>query len=148
MEPLASSLAHAKTLKGGPIVLVDHGDNVSSGGTQDVMATLKEALKAGLSDIAIGPIRDPQTVTELARAGIGARLTVNLGGKTSMPALGLRGRPLELSGTVRRITDGRYKVTCPMKTGLSPGATSSDYSIFKFERVPRPLYPLDAMTGS
>jgi microcystin degradation protein MlrC len=215
IEPLAASLAHAKTLEGGPIVLVDHGDNVSSGGTQDVMETVKEALKAGLSDMAVGPIWDPQTVTELARAGIGARLTVNLGGKTSMPALGLRGQPLELSGTVRRITDGRYKVTCPMQTGLilshglsavldigqaeilicservepfdlgvfrhagiepakkrylliksrqhfragfepiakhivllsGPGVTSSDYSLFKFERVPRPIYPLDAMTG-
>ncbi|MGH8320025.1 MAG: M81 family metallopeptidase [Steroidobacteraceae bacterium] len=215
IEPLASSLAHAKSLEGGPIVLVDHGDNVSSGGTQDVMETVKEALKAGLSDMAVGPIWDPQTVTELARAGIGARLTVKLGGKTPMPALGLRGRPLELSGTVRRITDGRYKVTCPMKTGLilshglsavldigpaeilvcsermepfdlgvfrhagiepttkrylliksrqhfragfepvakhivllsGPGVTSSDYSIFRFERVPRPIYPLDTMTG-
>jgi microcystin degradation protein MlrC len=215
VTPLASSLAHAKALERGPIVLVDHGDNVFSGGTQDVMETVAEALKAGLSDMAVGPIWDPQTVTDLVRAGIGARLTVKLGGKTSMPALGLPGRPLELSGTVRRITDGRYKVTCPMMTGLvlshglsavldigaaeilvcsermepfdlgvfrhagieptakrylliksrqhfragfeaiakhivllsGPGVTSSDYSMFKFERVPRPIYPLGAMTG-
>jgi len=213
VAPLASSLAHAKTLDGGPIVLVDHGDNVFSGGTQDVMETVAEALKAGLSDMAVGPIWDPQAVSELVRAGIGAHVTVQLGGKTSMPALGLRGRPLELSGTVRRITDGRYKVTCPMMTGLildhglsvvldvgaaeilicsermepfdlgvfrhagieptakrylliksrqhfragfepiarhivllsGPGVTSSDYSLFRFERVTRPIYPLDTM---
>ena len=211
VAPLASSLAHAKTLEGGPIVLVDHGDNVFSGGTQDVMETVAEALKAGLSDMAVGPIWDPQTVMELVRAGIGAHVTVKLGGKTSMPAVGLRGRPLELSGTVRCITDGRYKVTCPMMTGLTlshgvsavldvgaaeilvcsermepfdlgvfrhagieptkkryvliksrqhfragfepiarhivllsgPGVTSSDYSLFEFNRVPRPIYPLD-----
>lgn len=211
VEPLAASLARAKRLAGGPIVLVDHGDNVFSGGTQDVMQTLDEALKAGLREMAVGPIWDPESVKELVRAGVGAHLTVSLGGKTAMPALGLQGRPLEVSGTVRRITDGRYKVTCPMMTGLTlshglsavldtgaaeilvcsermepfdlgvfrhagieptakrflliksrqhfragfepiarhivllsgPGVTSSDYSLFKFARVPRPLYPLD-----
>jgi microcystin degradation protein MlrC len=34
--PLASQIAHARTLGEGPIVLVDHGDNTASGGTQDV----------------------------------------------------------------------------------------------------------------
>lgn len=210
-EPLASSLARARSLEGGPIVLVDHGDNVFSGGTQDVMTTVEAAFSAGLADMAIGPIWDPQTVAELIRAGVGAQVTVKLGGKTSMPALGLEGRPLEVTGTVRRITDGRYRVTCPMMTGLTlshgpsavldtgtaeilvcsqrmepfdlgvfrhagieptskrylliksrqhfragfepiarhivllsgPGVTSSDYSLFRFRRVPRPLYPLD-----
>src|SRR5687767_10059786 len=32
--PLASQIAHARTLGDGPIVLVDHGDNTASGGTQ------------------------------------------------------------------------------------------------------------------
>src|SRR5262249_52887383 len=38
--PLASQIAHARALGEGPIVLVDHGDNTASGGTQDVMSVI------------------------------------------------------------------------------------------------------------
>ncbi|OGP56241.1 MAG: ABC transporter substrate-binding protein, partial [Deltaproteobacteria bacterium RBG_13_52_11b] len=55
VEPVADSMARAKRLEGGPIVLVDHGDNVFSGGTQDVMDTVEEALRQGLTDMAVGP---------------------------------------------------------------------------------------------
>lgn len=34
-ETLAAQVGHAKSLKGGPIVMADHGDNTASGGTQD-----------------------------------------------------------------------------------------------------------------
>ena len=37
------------------IVLVDHGDNTASGGTQDVMSVIEEVMKQGLQDVA-GPI--------------------------------------------------------------------------------------------
>ena len=119
VEPLAQSIAHAKTLEGRPIVLVDHGDNVFSGGTQDVMETVAEALRQGLEDMVVGPIWDPAAVEAMIGAGVGATLTLDLGGKTAMPALGLAGRPLTVTGRVRRITDGTYTVTCPMRTGLT-----------------------------
>src|SRR5690606_5800656 len=41
-EPLSDSIAAAKQLAEGPIVLVDHGDNCGAGGTTDVMAVLRE----------------------------------------------------------------------------------------------------------
>ena len=44
-EPLERSIAHAKTLEGGPIVLADHGDNSGAGGQCDNMAALAEALQ-------------------------------------------------------------------------------------------------------
>ncbi|NIO11690.1 MAG: ABC transporter substrate-binding protein, partial [Deltaproteobacteria bacterium] len=115
-EPVSDSITKAKTLHGGPIVLVDHGDNVSSGGTQDVMETVAEALSQGLTNMAVGPIWDPKSVMEMIEAGVGSKVLVHLGGKTDMPALGLEGKPLDVQGVVRRITDGRYKVTCPMDT--------------------------------
>src|SRR6266508_5997477 len=43
--PLASQIAHARTLGDGPIVLVDHGDNTASGGTQDVMSVIEEVTR-------------------------------------------------------------------------------------------------------
>jgi microcystin degradation protein MlrC len=211
VEPVARGIAAAKALDGGPIVLVDHGDNVFSGGTQDVMATVAEALRQELDDIAIGPLWDPASVERMIAAGSGAEVALELGGKTAMPALGLAGEPLPVQGRVGRITDGRYRVSCPMMTGVEldhgasavletgraqilvcskrmepfdlgvfrhagieptakrylliksrqhfragfgpiakhilllsgPGVTSSDYGLFRWTKVPRPLYPLD-----
>lgn len=117
-EPLATSIARAKTLDGGPTILVDHGDNTASGGTQDVMSVVAEAMRQGLEDVVAGPICDPEAVAQMAAAGVGAAVTLDLGGRTDMPALGLKGRPLRVSGTVKTITDGEFTVTGPMATGM------------------------------
>jgi len=53
----------------------------------------------------------------MRRAGIGARVTLPLGGKMDMPALGLKGRPREVTGNVRRICSGLYRNEGPMARG-------------------------------
>ena len=40
------------------------------------MYVLKEALRQGLTDIAVGPIRDPASVAQAIRAGVGAQVTL------------------------------------------------------------------------
>ena len=80
-EPLAASIAHAKALEGGPIVIADHGDNSGAGGPSDV--------------------------------------TLEVGGKTATPAMGLSGRSLKLSGKVTSLSDGRFTITGPMMTGFA-----------------------------
>jgi microcystin degradation protein MlrC len=117
-EELSESVARAKKLDGGPIVMVDHGDNTASGGTQDVMSVVAEAIKQGLEDVVAGPICDPAAVAQMAAAGVGATVTVEIGGKTDMPALGLKGQPLAVTGTVKTLTDGEFTVTGPMATGM------------------------------
>src|ERR1019366_4873044 len=102
----------------GPILLIDHCDNCGSGGAQDVMLVVEEILKQNLDDVAIAPIRDPQAVAQMVEAGIGNNVNLKLGGKTDMPAIGLAGRPLQLAGRVRNITDGEIVFTGPMYTGL------------------------------
>ncbi len=119
IEPAAASIAYARGLREGPVILADHGDNCGAGGNQDVMEVLAEVIHQGLSDVVAGPFCDPESVARMAEAGEGARITLRLGGKTDMPALGLKGRPLEISGTVRRLTDGRFTVTGPMMTGMA-----------------------------
>lgn len=214
IEPPAESIARAKLLEDGPIVLVDHGDNAGAGGPTDVMAVLREAMRQGLSDMVAGPFWDPAAVDELVRAGTGARVALDVGGKTDMPALGLAGEPLRIEGTIVKITDGNYTITGPMFTGMrlstgrtavidtggilvfvcekpqepydiglfthagvdpaakkyvliksrqhfragfgplarhvvlvaGPGVCSSDYSLFPFRRLPRPIYPLESGT--
>ncbi len=116
--PLASQIAHAKTLGEGPIVLVDHGDNTASGGTQDVMSVIEEVTRQGLGDVVAGPICDPASVARVIDAGTAASVTLPLGGKIDMPQIGLAARPLTVTGKVTRITDGEFVVTGPMATGM------------------------------
>jgi microcystin degradation protein MlrC len=120
-EPLQQAVARAKRMadeSGGPILLLDHADNCASGATQDTMYVLEEALRQGLTGIAVGPVRDPEAVDRMVRAGVGARLALKVGGKMDMPAIGEKGRPLELTGVVRAITDGEYTITGPQFQGM------------------------------
>jgi microcystin degradation protein MlrC len=116
-EPLRETIARAKALDHGPIILLDHADNSASGGTQDTMAVLKEVIQQGLEDVAMFGICDPEAVEEMALAGVGNRIALGLGGKVEMPSIGLRGEPLEISGTVRALTDGDFVVTTAMGRG-------------------------------
>lgn len=117
-EPFEQTLAKAAGLTDGPVVLADHGDNCASGGTTDEMSVLREMMALGMRDAVAGPYWDPASVEALISAGMGAQCTIDLGGKTDMPAVNLRGKPLRLTGTVVNITDGSYTVTGPMFTGM------------------------------
>ena len=44
-------------------------------------------------------------------------MTLSLGGRTDMPQIGLRAKPLTVTGKVARITAGEFVVTGPMATG-------------------------------
>jgi len=117
-EPLDQALARAKALEEGPILLLDHADNTGSGGTQDTMAVIAEVLRQGLKDVAVAAVWDPEAVRIMAEAGPGAEVTLDLGGKTDMPSIGAKGRPLRVTGRVRTLSDGRWIVRGPMYTGV------------------------------
>jgi microcystin degradation protein MlrC len=123
VQPLAESIAHAKAIAAakppgsGPVVLLDHSDNCASGGTMDTMTVLGAILDSGLEDVAAFAVFDPKAVQQVIAAGVGAHITVSLGGKLDMPAIGLKGEPRSVSGTVRLICDGRYRNQGPMARG-------------------------------
>ena len=50
--------------------------------------------------------------------GVGAELTLPLGGKLDMPSIGRVGEPLEVTGRVRLISDGRYRNRGPASRGV------------------------------
>jgi microcystin degradation protein MlrC len=104
-------------MRDGPVMLLDNYDNCASGGTMDTMAVLGAILDAGLEDVAAFAVFDPQAVEQMKRAGVGARVTISLGGKLEMPALGLKGKPLRVTGNVRRIVSGIYRNEGPMARG-------------------------------
>ncbi|HYD58334.1 MAG TPA: M81 family metallopeptidase [Burkholderiales bacterium] len=116
-EPLEKSLEHARSLGVRPVMLLDHYDNCASGGTMDTTTVLGAMLEARLEEAAAFAICDPQAVAQMQEAGLGASVTLSLGGKADMPALGLKARPLQVSGTVRRIVDGEYRNEGPMARG-------------------------------
>ena len=117
-EPYAKTLGRAMALEKGPVLLVDHGDNCASGGSTDEMSVLRTLMALGAEDVVAGPYWDPASVNTLIEAGEGAVCTLDLGGKTDMPAINLSAQPLRVTGTVVKITDGRYTVTGPMFTGM------------------------------
>ncbi len=118
VEPLAKSFERALGLAARPVVLLDHYDNAASGGTMDTMAVLEGILEAGLKDVAAFAVYDPDAVQKMKAAGIGANVTLPLGGKLDMPSLGLKGAPLTVTGKVRNLTDGRFRNRGPMAKGV------------------------------
>jgi microcystin degradation protein MlrC len=94
-DPLAESVAQARALadapadgRSGPIVLLDHCDNVASGGTMDTTAVLAEVLKQGLTDAMFYALHDPDSVQRAIAAGVGNEVSLMLGGKAAMPSIG------------------------------------------------------------
>ncbi|MGA2954252.1 MAG: M81 family metallopeptidase [Thermodesulfobacteriota bacterium] len=118
-EPLLQSVNRAARTKEGPVLLIDHADNCASGGTQDTMAVVAEVIRQGLDNVAVGSIRDPEAVAAMIKAGVGNKITLPLGGKMDMPSIGRKGEPLELTGRVRVISDGRFVPRGPMLTGVA-----------------------------
>jgi microcystin degradation protein MlrC len=122
LEPLEQSLARASELAdtapgSGPIVLLDHFDNCASGGTMDTTTVLGAILAAGLREVAAFAIYDPQAVLAMRQAGVGARVTLSLGGKLPMPSIGRGGEPLQVTGEVVTLVDGRFRNRGPMGRG-------------------------------
>jgi microcystin degradation protein MlrC len=123
LEPLAESVARAKTLAAepgdGPVILLDHYDNTASGGTMDTTEVLAEILRQELDDVAVFGIYDPAAVAAMQRAGIGAEITIELGGKLVMPKVPRQSRPLTVTGRVKLLSDGRFPATVAMSRGLT-----------------------------
>jgi microcystin degradation protein MlrC len=121
-RPLGEAVAEAKALGAeakGPVLLLDHADNVGSGGTEDVMTVIAEVLRQGLDGVAVAAVRDPAAVAAMQKAGVGATVTLRLGGRSDMPSIGLSGAPLEVTGKVRALSDGEWVVRGPMYTGVT-----------------------------
>ena len=122
-EPLETSIARAKNLAessegDGPVVILDHYDNTASGGTMDTTEVLSAVLDAGLEDVAVFGFYDPEVVRHMEQAGVGNTVTVQLGGKQPMPALAEQSRPIELTGRVKLLSEGKFKAQVPMARGL------------------------------
>jgi microcystin degradation protein MlrC len=112
--PMDRALEMALADPEGPIVLTDQADNPGGGPPQDGTIALKAMLDQGVTNACVAVMRDPEAVATAIKAGIGNTVTMKIGGKTE-PWVG---GPLEVTGTVKTITDGNYIPRGPMGRGI------------------------------
>ncbi len=98
--------------KRGPIVLMDVGDNIGGGSPGDSTFILHEARAMGVKGL-LQTLSDAAAVQACIKAGVGATVTLKAGAKTD----DMHGKPTEVTGTVRLISDGRFEETLPNHGG-------------------------------
>ena len=92
----------------GPIVLMDVGDNIGGGSSADSTHIMKVAREMGIEGY-LQTLYDPEAVKAMVAAGVGAEISLEVGGKTD----NMHGEPVLITGTVVNIDDGPYEETRP-----------------------------------
>jgi microcystin degradation protein MlrC len=82
-----------------PVVISDSGDNPTAGGVGDVTYFLQRALQVDVPNLVYASIPDPDAVRRCVEAGVGAELTLDLGGKLDYR----HSEPLAVTGRVQFI---------------------------------------------
>jgi microcystin degradation protein MlrC len=98
---------------GAPVVLADFADNPGGGGYGDATRLLGALCRAGLQRAAFATVYDPPAARACHAAGLGAELSLALGGKVD-PRYG---EPLPVTGSVHALADGRFDLEGPMMAG-------------------------------
>jgi microcystin degradation protein MlrC len=98
----------------GPVVIAEKSDNPGAGAPGDSTHVLQELIKHGVKQACVCAIRDPETVNQAVKAGVGSTIDVKLGGKLSKQG----GDPIRGKAYVKSISDGRYTIIGPMLTGM------------------------------
>ena len=116
---MAAALAEAKAAEQGPYVLADIGDNAGGGAMSDSTFMLQAMLDAGISNAAIGSFWDIGAVAICKSAGVGAEISLRIGGKCGP----MSGKPVDVLVTVRAIVEkhsqgGLGSVRRPLGTGV------------------------------
>ena len=120
--PVATAVARALASTERPVVLADIADNTGGGAGGDTTEILRELLRVGATETTVACLWDPEAAAACVAAGVGATLTLSVGGKVD-PS---HGAPLTLTGRVRAVSDGRFVYKGPMARGLAGnlGATA------------------------
>jgi microcystin degradation protein MlrC len=202
----AEAVRQAVAAERGLIILSDTGDSVYGGAPGDNTCILRELVDQQVECLSLVPMIDPAALDMAITAGVGATITVDLGGKVDRVFC----KPVRVTGRVAAVSHGfvvdlqQYGI-CDLKrtallqvgaiqialldhrsfavnhavlyshlgididraklvvvktasnfqffarwrTGLirvdSPGTTQSNLKEFPWQRVPRPMYPLDRL---
>jgi microcystin degradation protein MlrC len=200
----AEAIRQAAAAERGLVILSDTGDSVYGGAPGDSTVILRAMLEQHLSQIALVPMIDPAALEAVIDVGVGAEITIDLGGKLDR----VFSQPVRVTGRVAAVSLGftvdlhdrgvcdlqrtallevgsvriallghrSFAVNHPIlythlgldiaaakmvvvktasnfqffshwRSGLirvdSPGTTQSDLTAFRWQRIPRPTWPLD-----
>ncbi|HUG15042.1 MAG TPA: M81 family metallopeptidase [Thermomicrobiales bacterium] len=114
--PVADAIAEAMNGDPGSVyVLADISDSGASGTAGDGTAVLDGLLKAKARSASVAQIMDRDAVEACVAAGVGATITLTVGGKHD----GLHGDPVEVTGMVRLIHEGRFEMGGVMGRGTT-----------------------------
>ncbi|OGG56583.1 MAG: hypothetical protein A3F84_08770 [Candidatus Handelsmanbacteria bacterium RIFCSPLOWO2_12_FULL_64_10] len=97
-----------------PVIFADRNDNTGGGSPGDSTGMLRAFVEAKLEEACLLYIVDPEAVAQCSRAGVGAALTLDVGGKSSP----LQGEPVRMTAEVVALSDGRFRYDGPMYAGL------------------------------
>jgi microcystin degradation protein MlrC len=96
-----------------PIVIADTQDNPGAGGDSDTTGMLRALVRNNASKAAIGVICDPQSAKAAHAAGVGATVTLALGGKSGIPG----DAPYKDTFVVEKLSDGQFVAPGPYYGG-------------------------------
>jgi microcystin degradation protein MlrC len=94
-----AALDRAIAAPAGPVVLADVADNPGGGAPGDSTFLLRRILDRGIGDVAIGAFWDLGAIRICSDAGVGAVITLRVGGKCSAAS----GDPVDVRVTVRAV---------------------------------------------
>ena len=115
---LERAIAQARTVPG-PVIFTDAADATSSGATGDSNLIISGLRDAGYTRRVLAQIVDPGAAAAAHKAGVGATVTVTLGGAIDPK----RFPPMTVTARVRLLSDGQARLET-MKTGLDAGPTA------------------------
>jgi microcystin degradation protein MlrC len=126
--PMKEALDTAFRTAAGPVVVADVADNAGGGAASDSTFVLRELLERGVEDAAVALLWDPIVVAQAVAAGIGANLSVRLGGKMGPTS----GDPLDVTVTVEGVLPelvqrwpqmtGHQEISCGESAWLRAGS--------------------------
>ncbi len=96
-----------------PIIIADTQDNPGAGGDSDTTGMLRALVGNKATRAAIGAIYDPASARAAHAAGVGAIVTLALGGKSGIPG----DAPYEETFVVERLSDGKFVAPGPYYGG-------------------------------
>ncbi len=106
--PPSEAVAQAAQIENGPVILVDSADNIGGGTPGDGTDALAAMLAQNTQDAVI-TLADAEAAAVCCKAGKGATVTLDLGGKAD----NWHGEPVRVTGYVQALSDGVFKPELP-----------------------------------
>lgn len=117
--PVDEAVLAADRASDGPVIVSDTGDSVLGGSGGDSTVLLEAMLRLGIDGPALIPMIDPIAAAELAQAGVGATVTLDIGGRSAP----LFFHPVTVTGVVSAVADGVVELTDHAETEIDMGDT-------------------------